>query len=178
MTTATKIEAILYLKGKPLSLGEIAEYAGCDRATVEEGIMELMDNYAHRDSALEILETPNGYSLQLRSDFHDLVQRLIPVELGLGALRTLAAIALNNPILQTDLIELRGSGVYQHVPELVELGFVRKRRDNDSRSYSLQVTPKFYQYFQIENLSQILEQQPPEEQLELNHQTQTREPRG
>ena len=178
MTTATKIEAILYLKGKPLSLGEIAEYAGCDRATVEEGIMELMDNYAHRDSALEILETPNGYSLQLRSDFHDLVQRLIPVELGLGALRTLAAIALNNPILQTDLIELRGSGVYQHVPELVELGFVRKRRDNDSRSYSLQVTPKFYQYFQIENLPQILEQQPPEEQLELNHQNQTREPRG
>jgi segregation and condensation protein B len=178
MTTATKIEAILYLKGKQLSLGEIAEYAGCDRATVEEGIMELMDNYAHRDSALEILETPNGYSLQLRSDFHDLVQRLIPVELGLGALRTLAAIALNNPILQTDLIELRGSGVYQHVPELVELGFVRKRRDNDSRSYSLQVTPKFYQYFQIENLPQILEQQPPEEQLELNQQTQTREPRG
>lgn len=178
MTTATKIEAILYLKGKPLSLGEIAEYAGCDRATVEEGIMELMDNYAHRDSALEILETPNGYSLQLRSDFHDLVQKLIPVELGLGALRTLAAIALNNPILQTDLIELRGSGVYQHVPELVELGFVRKRRDNDSRSYSLQVTPKFYQYFQIENLPQILEQQPPEEQLELNYQTQTREPRG
>ncbi|QOV23737.1 SMC-Scp complex subunit ScpB [Anabaenopsis elenkinii] len=162
MTTATKIEAILYLKGKPLSLTEIAEYAGCDRATVEEGIMELMDNYAHRDSALEILETPNGYSLQLRSDFHYLVQRLIPVELGLGALRTLAAIALNNPILQSDLIELRGSGVYQHVPELVELGFVKKRRDNDSRSYSLQVTPKFYQYFQIENLPQILEQQPEE----------------
>lgn len=163
MTTATKIEAILYLKGKPLSLSEIAEYAGCDRATVEEGIMELMDNYAHRDSALEILETPNGYSLQLRSDFHYLVQRLIPVELGLGALRTLAAIALNNPILQSDLIELRGSGVYQHVPELVELGFVKKRRDNDSRSYSLQVTPKFYQYFQIENLPQILEQQPQEQ---------------
>ncbi|MDB9342010.1 SMC-Scp complex subunit ScpB [Nodularia spumigena CS-586/05] len=168
MTTATKIEAILYLKGKPLSLSEIAEYAGCDRATVEEGIMELMDNYAHRDSALEVVETPTGYSLQLRSDFHDLVQTLIPVELGLGALRTLAAIALNNPILQTDLIELRGSGVYQHVPELVELGFVRKRRDNESRSYSLQVTPKFHQYFQLEQLPQILEYSHQEEQLELD----------
>ncbi|AHJ28334.1 SMC-Scp complex subunit ScpB [Nodularia spumigena CS-584] len=168
MTTATKIEAILYLKGKPLSLSEIAEYAGCDRATVEEGIMELMDNYAHRDSALEVVETPTGYSLQLRSDFQDLVQTLIPVELGLGALRTLAAIALNNPILQSDLIELRGSGVYQHVPELVELGFVRKRRDNESRSYSLQVTPKFHQYFQLEQLPQILEYSHKEEQLELD----------
>lgn len=168
MTTATKIEAILYLKGKPLSLSEIAEYAGCDRATAEEGIIELMDNYAHRDSALEVVETPTGYSLQLRSDFHDLVQTLIPVELGLGALRTLAAIALNNPILQSDLIELRGSGVYQHVPELVELGFVRKRRDNDSRSYSLQVTPKFHQYFQIEQLPQMLENSQQQQQLELD----------
>lgn len=168
MTTATKIEAILYLKGKPLSLGEIAEYAACDRATVEEGILELMDNYAHRDSALEVVETPNGYSLQLRSDFQDLVQTLIPVELGLGALRTLAAIALHNPILQSELIELRGSGVYQHVPELVELGFVKKRRHQDSRSYSLQVTPKFHQYFQIEQLPQILDRSPKEEQLELD----------
>ena len=31
---ATKIEAILYLKGQPVSIAELAEYAGCDRATV------------------------------------------------------------------------------------------------------------------------------------------------
>lgn len=154
-TIANRIEAILYLKGKPLSINEIAEYAGCDRATAETGIIELMDNYAHRDSALEVLETPAGYSLQLRVDFQDLVQRLIPVELGLGTLRTLAAIALNSPILQSDLINLRGSGVYQHVPELVELGFVSKRRYQDSRSYSLQITPKFHHYFQIEQLPQV-----------------------
>jgi segregation and condensation protein B len=162
-----KIEAILYLKGKPLSLSEIAEYAGCDRHTAEEGIIELMDNYARRDSALEVVETGNSYSLQVRSDFHDLVQTLIPVELGVGALRTLAAIALHSPILQSDLIELRGSGVYQHVPELVELGFVRKRRDGDSRSYSLQVTPKFHQYFQIDQLPEILPKTEKEQQLEL-----------
>ena len=172
--TATKIEAILYLKGKPLSVGEIAEYAACDRATVEEGIIELMDSYAHRDSALEVVETTDGYSLQLRSDFQDLVQTMIPVELGLGALRTLAAIALNSPILQSDLIELRGSGVYQHVPELVELGFVRKRRDNESRSYSLQVTPKFHQYFQIEQLPQPFDNDQKEQQLELDLAVESR----
>jgi len=154
---ANKIEAILYLKGKPLSLAEIAEYATCDRATVSQSIMELMDKYARRDSALEVVETPDGYSFQLRAEFHELVQKLIPVELGVGALRTLAVIALNNPILQSELINLRGSGAYQQVQELVESGFVRKRRDNDSRSYSLQVTAKFYQYFQIEQLPEILE---------------------
>ncbi|MTJ14011.1 SMC-Scp complex subunit ScpB [Anabaena sp. UHCC 0187] len=164
---AAKIEAILYLKGKPLSLGEIAEYAKCDRFTAEEGIIELMENYARRDTALEVIETENGYSLQLRSDFHDLVQALIPVEFGVGALRTLAAIALHNPILQSELINLRGSGAYQHVQELVESGFVRKRRDNDSRSFALQITPKFHQYFQIEQLPQILTIPEKEQQLEL-----------
>lgn len=153
---ATKIEAILYLKGQPLSLAEIAEYAGCDRATVEEGLIELIDDYAHRDSALEVVETLVGYSLQLRSDFQDLVKTLIPVELGVGALRTLAAIALHNPIAQTDLIGLRGSGAYQHVQELVELGFVRKRRQADCRSFWLDVTDKFHQYFQLEQLPQPL----------------------
>jgi segregation and condensation protein B len=171
MNAATKIEAILYLKGKPLSISEIAEYAACDRNTVEEGLIELIDEYARRDSALEIVETPNGYSLQLRSDFHDLVQTLIPVELGVGALRTLAAIALHSPILQTDLIDLRGSGAYQHVQELVSLGLVKKRRDNDSRSYSLQVTPKFHQYFQIEQLPQPFSA-PQQQQLELELQSE------
>lgn len=153
---ATKIEAILYLKGQPLSIAELAEYAGCDRATVEEGLIELIDDYAHRNSALEVVETPIGYCLQLRSGFQDLVQSLIPVELGVGALRTLAAIALYPPITQAELVNLRGSGAYQHVQELVELGFVRKRRSSDSRSSWLQITDKFHQYFQLDQLPQPL----------------------
>ena len=164
---AAKIEAILYLKGKPLSISEIAEYAKCDRLMAEEGIIELMENYARRDTALEVIETEHGYSLQLRSDFHDLVQALIPVEFGVGALRTLAAIALHNPILQSELINLRGSGAYQHVQELVESGFIRKRREGDSRSFTLQITPKFHQYFQIEELPQILTTPEKEQQPEV-----------
>jgi segregation and condensation protein B len=152
MRLASKIEAILYLKAQPLTIAKIAEYAKCDRDEAEEGIIELMSDYAHRDSALEIVETPEGYCLQLRESFQDLVQTLIPVDLGVGALRTLAAIALKGSIAQTDLVELRGSGAYQHVQELVQLGFVRKRRQSDGRSYWLQVTDKFYQYFQVDKL--------------------------
>ena len=153
---ATKIEAILYLKGQPLTIAEIAALASCDRALVEEGLIELIDDYAHRESALEVVETPNGYSLQLRSGFQNLVQTLIPVELGVGALRTLAAIALRNPITQTELVNVRGSGAYQHVQELVERGFVRKRRSSDSRSSLLHITDKFHQYFQLDQLPEPL----------------------
>lgn len=150
----SKIEAILYLKAQPLSIAKLAEYAGCSREAIEEGLIELMADYAHREGALEIAQTPDGYCLQLRESYQDLVNTLIPVDLGVGALRTLAAIALKGSISQTDLVELRGSGAYQHVQELVGLGFVRKRRQTDGRSYWLQVTDKFYQYFQVDKLPQ------------------------
>jgi segregation and condensation protein B len=155
---ASTIEAILYLKAQPLTITELAEFAGCDREAVEEGLIELMGDYAHRDTALEVIETPNGYTLQLRESFHHLVQRLVPSNLGVGALRTLAAIALRGPIAQTELVDLRGSNAYQHVQELVEQGFVRKRRQSDGRSYWLQVTNKFHQYFQLNQLPQDLDQ--------------------
>ena len=153
---AQTIEAILYLKAQPLTVAELAELAGCDRAQIEEGLIHLMQEYAHRASALEVSETPNGYVLQLRESYHHLIQQLLPADLGIGALRTLAAIALKGKVSQTELVDIRGSNAYQHVQELVELGFVRKRRQSEGRSYWLQVTEKFHQYFQL-NPDQTLE---------------------
>lgn len=150
------IEAILYLKAQPLTVTEIAEFADRDRAEVEEGLISLMEDYARRESALEVAETPGGYVLQLRESYHHLIQQLLPADLGVGALRTLAAIALKGKVSQTELVEIRGSNAYQHVQELVELGFVRKKRQTDGRSFWLQVTEKFHQYFQL-NQDQTLE---------------------
>lgn len=154
-TLATTIEAILYLKGQPLDIAKLAELARCDREDIEEGLIELMNEYAHRDGAMEIVETVDGYCLQLKERYRFLVDLLIPIDLGVGALRTLAAIALKGPISQTDLVDLRGSGVYQHVPELVAQGFVRKRRQAEGRSSLVQVTDKFYQHFEIDQLPQL-----------------------
>ena len=162
MRLATKIEAIIYIKGRPLSIGEIfaclqqdepSKMFEGDRVLIEDALIELMNDYAHRDSALEIVETEAGYSLQLKNEHEYLLRELVPAELGKGALRTLAAVALKNPILQTELIDLRGSSAYQQIAELVQLGFVRKREQADGRSYWLEVTNKFHQYFEIDNMA-------------------------
>jgi segregation and condensation protein B len=152
-----KVEAVLYLKGQPMNLAAIAEALGCEVEDAEMGLIDLITEYAHRDSALEIVETDVGFSLRLRSEFEDLVHKLIPVDLGRGVLRTLAAIALKKNIVQSELIELRGAGAYQHVQELVEQGFVRKKRQADGgRSSVLQVTTKFHQYFEIDDLTKLI----------------------
>ena len=149
-TLATEIEAILYLKGQALSLENLAEFLGCNTDTVADGIIELMSDYAHRDSALEVVESSGGhYALQLKDSFKNLRDKIIPSEIGTGALRTLAAIALKGPIIQSELVEMRGGSAYQHIQELTELGLVRKKRQVGNRSSLVQVTDKFRQTYEL-----------------------------
>lgn len=156
MNHALMIEAILYLKAKPLTIGEIAQIADCPIDVIEGGMIDLISEYGNRDSALEIAETKDGFCLRLRPEFEQLVQKILPVEIGKGALRTLAAIALKHPISQSELVELRGSSAYQQIQELMEQGFVRRRKQADGRSYWLSVTEKFHQYFEVGDLSKFV----------------------
>jgi segregation and condensation protein B len=122
---------------------------------VEEALADLLDDYAHRDGALEIVDGREGYALQLKSPLQDLVQKLVPTDLGVGALRTLALIALKGPLSQSELVELRGSGAYDQVRDLVARGFISKHKEAEGRSYRLRVTEKFYQYFAIEDIRSL-----------------------
>ena len=144
-----RLEAILYLKGRSMSLGELAEIASVERDAVEMGLITLMADYAHRDTALEIRQEGQRYSLQLRDGLGDLVQNLLPVDLSTAALRTLATIALKKRILQSDLVELRGSGAYDHIKELLSQNFIERKRQSEGRSYWLSLSEKFHRTFSV-----------------------------
>ena len=144
-----RLEAILYLKGRALNLGELAQIAGISRDEVELGLITLMADYAHRDTALEIRQEGQRYSLQLRDGLSDLVQSLLPVDLSTAALRTLATIALKKRILQSELVELRGSGAYDHIKELLAQNFIERKRQSDGRSYWLSLSEKFHRTFSV-----------------------------
>ena len=84
-----RIEAILYLKGRPTSSKEMAELLDKDISEVEKALWELKAGYAQRDTSLEINESKNYYSLELRQGLGELVQDLLPADLSIATLRTL-----------------------------------------------------------------------------------------
>jgi segregation and condensation protein B len=149
LSLPARLEAILYLKGRSMTLGELAEISGVARDAVEMGLITLMADYAHRDTALEIRQEGQRYSLQLRDGLGELVQNLLPVDLSTAALRTLATIALKKRILQSDLVELRGSGAYDHIKELLAQNFIERKRQSEGRSYWLTLSEKFHRTFAI-----------------------------
>lgn len=149
LSLPARLEAILYLKGKPLTLGDLAEIAAVPREEAELALITLMADYAHRDTALEIRQEGQRYGLQLRDSLGDLVQSLLPVDLSTAALRTLATIALKKRILQSDLVELRGSGAYDHIKELLAQNFIERKRQSEGRSFWLSLSEKFHRTFAV-----------------------------
>lgn len=156
-----RIEAVLFTTAQALSIKEIADILNEDDVdTVEQAMLDLIMDYASREGALEI-DDENGYILQVKEDHMDIVEKLCPVELKPGVLRTLSVIALKEPIRQTDLKELRGSNAYEHVQELLEKGLISRTKDKNGRSYNLKTTPKFAEYFKLKgdtrSLAKLLE---------------------
>ena len=172
LSLPARLEAILYLKGRPVPLAELSAIAGIKPEEAELALITLMADYAHRDTALEIRQESQSFSLQLRESLGDLVQSLVPVDLSTASLRTLATIALKKRILQSELVELRGSGAYDHIRELLAQDFIERRRQSDGRSYWLTLSEKFHRTFSVkgEELSGMRGRRRPaqaSEQLEI-----------
>jgi len=169
MSLRTRIEAVLFVIGKAATVEEIAEILQEDPAEIETELLELIMEYSSRESALEI-DDENGYIIQVREDYRDIVEKLVPVELKPGTLRTLSIIALKEPMRQSYLKDLRGAVVYEHVSELIKKGLIRRTKDKNGRSFILRTTPKFAEYFKLKGdikaLAKILDLNRPSRQSE------------
>ncbi len=154
MSLKARIEAVLFITAQALEVQDIAEILKEEPDVVEEALLELIMDYSAREGALEI-DDENGYILQVKQDYMDIVEQLCPVELKPPVLKTLTIIALKEPIRQSYLKELR-SNAYEHVQELLKMGLISRNRDKNGRSYNLKTTPKFKEYFKLKGDAKTL----------------------
>jgi segregation and condensation protein B len=135
-----RVEAILFLSDKPRAADSIAKQANTDVDLIRQVLAELVDEYEKRQGGITI-DCSNGYCMQIADRYEDLTEDILPIALRTAVLRTLSTIALKEPILQKDLVTIRGGGVYEHVKELVDMGLVKKTKDGHQ---NLLHTTKFF----------------------------------
>lgn len=141
------VEAALFSAGKPLATEEIAENAGLDRRKVAGYLKELQKRYEAANGALEIGRAGDKWGMQVRTVYAEKTTKLAPMEIPIKLLKTLALIAYHQPVLQSDVKEMVGDKVYEHVQLLVDLGLVKKRVHE--RSFLLVTSERFPEYFGI-----------------------------
>ena len=76
----TKIEAVLYLKGRPVTKKNLSEITNADINLVEIAIEELKRKYSDSKSALKINENNSSISLELKESLNEFVEDLLPAE--------------------------------------------------------------------------------------------------
>lgn len=141
------VEAALFSAGKPLAVDEIAENTGLDRREVPKLLQALKKRYDEIHSSLEIGKAGDKWAMQVRTSYAEKTTRLAPMEIPAKLLKTLALIAYHQPVLQSDLKEMVGDKVYDHIRELKEAGLVKKRVHE--RSYLIVTSERFPEYFGI-----------------------------
>src|SRR3989344_5077811 len=145
---AKKVEAVLFAVGKEISTERIASLCALSPQQVETIMTQLVQEHAQRDHSLHIIKKENGWKLTVRDEYIPLVSTLVSsTELDRPLMETLAVIAWRYPILQADVIKLRGTGAYEHMRSLEEQGFVAKERFG--RTFKLKLTQKFFEYFDL-----------------------------
>ena len=102
MDLKARIEAVLFVTGKAVQLKEIAEILEADEMEVEDAMLSLIMDYSSRDGALEI-DDENGYIIQVKDEYMDIVEKLCPIDISNAVLKTLLVIALKQPIRQLKL---------------------------------------------------------------------------
>lgn len=146
------IEAALYAADRPLTLAEIKKLISTSSETYVRKILEdLKKDYNKKGGPFYLAETgKDTYTLRLNEEFLPKLEGVIPkIRLTRGAIKTLAMIAYNQNISQAKLAESRGNRVYEHIRQLVSLGFVESRPYGRTRM--LRTTKKFASYFGFED---------------------------
>jgi len=142
------VEAALFSAGKPLAVDEIAETTGISADAVKVGIRDLQSAYEGRDSVLEVGKAGAKWAMQVRSRAAEPAAKFAPMEIPAKVLKTLALIAYHQPMKQSELVDMIGTKVYDHVPELVARGLVKAREEGVTKV--LTTTAAFPEYFGLD----------------------------
>ena len=154
------IEAALYVAGRPLDVNELCSVLNTRSKNKTIKLTKtLMQDYATRNTALEILELKDErYVLQLKADYTPHVKKLVnrPL-LSIGPLKTLSYVAYRQPVTQKRVIDVRGHHAYGHIKMLKDMGLIASERSG--RSSVLKTTEFFADYFALSHDTSIMKRE-------------------
>ncbi|AAB89663.1 MULTISPECIES: SMC-Scp complex subunit ScpB [Archaeoglobus] len=143
------VEAILFSSSEPVDARELRKITGKDKVEILNAIGELIKDYESRDTSIEIIKVGEKYLMRVKPQYAEYVERFTVREFDRGTLRTLAVIALKQPITLAKVAKIRGNKCYEHVKKLQERGLVKAEKKG--RSTILTTTEEFATYFGLDS---------------------------
>ncbi|MFH0780054.1 MAG: SMC-Scp complex subunit ScpB [Parcubacteria group bacterium] len=171
----TKIESLLFISHKPLSVKSLVNFLKKESETVkpEEAtqiLEELKAKYNFQESGVQIIQTGDEYQMVTNPDAGALVKKFINEdmtgELTPASLEALTVIAYRGPISKAELEQIRGVNCSLILRNLLIRGLIKMDEDKTKMNFFYSATVDFLKYLGINSVNELPDYQ-------TLHQTET-----
>ena len=155
------IESLLFVAQEPLSVERLKKILNTAGASdIKNALKELSDEYETRKGGFYLNEVAGGFQIRTRSEYTSWIKRLIqpnPPRLSKASLETLAIVAYKQPIIRSDIENLRGVDCGGILRVLLKRKFIRVlgRKELPGRPLIYATTKHFLEVFDLKNLKDL-----------------------
>lgn len=155
------IESLLFASDTPLTIDKIKSILEtADRKVIREALTSLAEEYESGKRAFFLTEVAGGFQFRTRPEYGQWIRRLKesrPARLSRAAMETLAIIAYKQPVLRSDVEQLRGVDCGGTLRTLLERRLIRVmgRKDLPGRPMIYGTTKQFLELFDLKDLNEL-----------------------
>ncbi|MGI6739503.1 MAG: SMC-Scp complex subunit ScpB [Christensenellales bacterium] len=157
------IEAILFVSGDPVSIGEIALNLELAELDVQRAVEHLQNKYEEQLSGVRLHRFGKHIQLKTRESYAPYVEKMLqPIQrqsLSNAALETLAVVAYRQPVTRLDVEMVRGVKCDYSLQSLVNKNLIEVcgRKDTLGRPFLYRTTDEFLSHFGISSIDELPE---------------------
>lgn len=159
---AAILEALLFVSGEPVPAAKLATVIGnVSKADVQEALGLLKLHLEQDGRGIQLVQVAGGYKLATKAEYAPWLKRMDKAKaaqkLSRSALESLAIIAYKQPIVRSEIEEIRGVETSGVVRTLLDRKLVRivGRKEVPGRPIMYGTTKFFLEHFGLQDLSQL-----------------------
>jgi segregation and condensation protein B len=155
------IESLLFVAEEPLTLERFKQIlTPAETKQIRSALEEISTEYEERKGGFYLHEVAGGYQVRTRPEYTPWIKRLIqprPFRLSKAALETLAIVAYKQPLIRSDVEQIRGVDCGGVLKVLLERGFIRVlgRKEIPGRPLIYGTTKRFLEVFDLKTLKDL-----------------------
>ena len=152
------IEAILFVAGEPVAVGEIAAALGLSELETMHAVEEMQRDFDASQRGITVRRYGDHLRMETRPEYAPYVERLLqPVQkqsLSQTAMETLAVIAYRQPTTKGEVEHVRGVKCDYSIQSLLNKGLIKEvgRKEALGRPILYATTDRFLEHFGISDI--------------------------
>ncbi len=159
MSIKIKIESLLFIATRPLSVNKITEAVNGKKDEVKIFLKELLEEYNQSKKGINIIKNGSNYQMVSNSENSDMIANFLKEEvtgeLTPASLETLTVIAYRGPITKSELEMIRGVNCSVIIRNLSMRGFVDEIDDKKDLVQKYKISIDFMKHLGINEKKEL-----------------------